>query len=192
MKSDLDLLEMYKEEKAIVIGGPNERTGLEPFPSFKEWKLEYMKEYIETHDMDNPMSMEDAVAALEAELGDELIDDELLDEEDLEAVKAIVQPEDEEDKMTEATEATETPVKEPTVTKTEKPKAAKGKAAAKSVAKAPSKASEAQKIFNKMYPQVVDGKKARKDVIEAFVSKAGLTANGASTYYQKFKKSYSA
>lgn len=193
MKSDIELLEMYKEEKALVIGSPSERTGLEPFPSFKEWKAEYVKEYAETHDIDNPMTMEEAVAAIEAELGNELIGDDLLDEEDLEAAKAVVQPTEEEDEMTEAaTEAaTEAVTEKATVTSTKKPKSAKGKATATTAA-APSKASKAREIFNKLYPQVIEGKKARKDVIAAFVDKAGLTAAGASTYYQKFKKSYSA
>jgi len=38
------LLELYKEEKALVIGDVHERTGLEDFPSFKDWKEQYMRE----------------------------------------------------------------------------------------------------------------------------------------------------
>jgi len=199
MKSDAQLLEQYKDEKALVIGGINERTGLEDFPTFKEWKLEYMKEYAETHDMDNPLSMEDAVAALEDELA---ADDELLDEADLAALAADETPEtEEEDPMTDevttpAAEAEATPAApEATTEAPAKPKAAKKKAAKKAPVKKvaakkrpPSKAGEAQKVFDKLYPKVLDGKKTRKDIIDELVGKVGLTANGAATYYQKMKK----
>lgn len=203
MKSDAQLLELYKEEKALIVGGLNERTGLEEFPSFKEWKLEYMKEYAETHDMDNPVSMEEAVAALEAEI--EAGDDELLDEADLAALAADETPETEmESTMTEevttpaaeadATPATpEAPAAKPKAKATKKKTAAKKKAPVKKVAakkKPPSKAGAAQKIFDRLYPKVLDGKKKRKDVIDELVEKAGLTANGAATYYQKMKKAY--
>lgn len=44
------------------------------------------------------------------------------------------------------------------------------------------KIDAARAIFKKM-----GGKKPRKEVIEAFMSEAGLSAAGASTYYQKLK-----
>ena len=63
-----------------------------------------------------------------------------------------------------------------------KPKA-KAKAPAKArVARKDNKTAQAQAIFTRMY-----GKKERKEVIAAFIEKVGLTANGASTYYQKLK-----
>lgn len=202
MKSDIQLFEEYKVEKAIVVGAPDERTGLEDFPSFKEWKLEYMKEYAETHDMENPVSMEEAVALLESEL-EAAADDDLLSEEDLEALAADKTPEtqDEENTMSEdvnateaaeateataTTEATEAPAK-PKRKSTGKKKAVKKVAAKK---RPPSKAADAQKVFDRLYPKVLEGKKARKDVIEEFVSKVGLTANGAATYFQKLKTAY--
>jgi outer membrane biosynthesis protein TonB len=210
MLTDSQLLNRYKEEKALIIGDVNERTGLEPFPTFKEWKLDYMKEYAGTHDMDNPMKMEDAVAALEAELDE--ADDDLLPEEDLAALAADT-PEtpEEEDSMTEevttpAAEAAEAkPASKPKATKKKvaakkKPatkkapakKPAAKKAPAKKAAAKKSKAAEAQKVFDRLYPKVLEGKKARKDIIDALVDKVGLTANGAATYYQKMKKAYSA
>lgn len=45
----------------------------------------------------------------------------------------------------------------------------------------PSKTEQAQAIFAKMHP-----KKSRKEILEEFVDKVGLTASSASTYYQKF------
>jgi hypothetical protein len=212
MKSDIDLLNLYKEEKALVIGGPNERTGLEDFPSFKEWKLEYMKEYAETHDMDNPVTMEEAVAALE----DELADDELLPEEDIAALAADPDTPTEEDDMTDETTAADTTPATPEATPEvesksvqkrkaiQKKAAAKKKAPAKKVAatkRPPSKAKDAQKVFDRLYPKVVktaalptgDKKKVtRKHVIDEFVSKVGLTNNGAATYFQRMKKEYEA
>ena len=47
MLNNAYLLELYREEKALIIG--EEPTGLEPFPSFREWKSEYRREYNETH-----------------------------------------------------------------------------------------------------------------------------------------------
>lgn len=195
MKSDIDLLNLYKEEKTLVIGPMHLRTGLEDFPSFKEWKLDYMKEYAETHDMDNPVSMEDAVKLLEAELDVEV--DDILPEEDLAVLTATETPEthDEEDTMTdEATNAAEVlvgPETAPEVNAEAPVKAKRTKKTATKKVKAekrpPSKAGEAQKVFDRLYPRVVEGKKARKDVIEELVSKVGLTANGAATYYQKMK-----
>ena len=189
MKSTAQLLQDYKDEKTLVIGPEHLRTGLEDFPSFKEWKLEYMKEYALTHDMDNPMSMEDAVAALEAEL--EADDDELIPDEDLKALAADTPetPEEENDmteETTPAAEATEAPADTKPAAKPKRKPAAKKKVAAKK--RPPSKAKEAEKVFAKLYPKVVEGKKARKDVIDEFVTKVGLTANGAATYYQKLKK----
>lgn len=44
-----------------------------------------------------------------------------------------------------------------------------------------SKTEQALAIFKRMHP-----KKSRKDILEEFVDKVGLTASSASTYYQKF------
>lgn len=44
-----------------------------------------------------------------------------------------------------------------------------------------SKADAARAIFARM-----NGKKPRKDIVEAFVNTVGLTPAGASTYYQRF------
>lgn len=48
-------------------------------------------------------------------------------------------------------------------------------------APAQSKTDQALAIFNKMH-----AKSSRKEVLDAFVEKVGLTASSASTYYQKF------
>lgn len=189
MKSDIDLLNLYKEEKTLVIGPEHLRTGLEPFPTFKEWKLEYMKEYVETHDMDNPVSMEEAVKQLEAELDE----DDLLPEDDLKALVDEVGEVDEDD----VEPVGEAPL-EPVEMKPEVPTVRKRKVTKKSTTKKvaarkrpASKAKDAQKVFDRLYPKVLAGKKARKDVIDELVAKVGLTANGAATYYQKMKKAAS-
>lgn len=70
-------------------------------------------------------------------------------------------------------------------------KATKVKAAPKAKADEPkartprseSKTAKAREVFTRMY-----GNHPRKDVIDAFINEVGLTANGASTYYQKLKK----
>lgn len=73
-----------------------------------------------------------------------------------------------------------------TATETKAKKAPKAKVAK---VKAPAtKASAAQKVFNRMYPQVLAGKKARKDVLAKLIETAGLSEAGASTYYQNMKK----
>lgn len=206
MKSDIDLLEMYRDEKSLVIGAVGIRTGLEAFPSFKEWKLEYMKEYAETHDMSNPLSMEEAVNALEKELnesGDDLLDEEevtsSLTSADEERIMAMLNdsPEtpNEENEMTEeiaVTGATNTenpipgaPPKKTKVRSTSTP-------TEPAAPKPPSMAKEAQKVFDRLYPKVLEGKKARKDVIAEFVEKVGLTKAGANTYYQNMKKKFTA
>lgn len=197
MKSNVDLLNQYKEEKALVIGSEEERTGLEDFPTFKEWKAEYVKEYNETH---VTVDVEDADAHF-----DQIVDEA---DEELEALAAElsdddVPPEEEDEDMTEATPAAPTAEK-PAAPKKRAPArkkaAAKKKAPAKRAAakKAPlkkkavgkkrasSKTAKAQKIFDRFY-----GKKTRAEIIEKFVAQCDLTANGAATYYQKMKKAAS-
>lgn len=199
MKSNLELLNMYKEEKNHVIGRPEVRTGLEDFPTFGEWKAEYVHEYNETHET---VSVEEADARFEAEVDSEVdpLEDELVNMVAEMVTENETNPK-EESEMTDETNAA-TVEADANVTETapaEKPKAkkpaakktsggSKSKAAKPAKKKEPSKADAARKVFTAMYPKVVEGKKARKDVIGAFVEKAGLTPAGAATYYQKMKK----
>jgi hypothetical protein len=206
MKSNLELLNMYKEEKALVIGDLDSRTGLEPFETFAEWKSQYISEYNESHDVKNPISMEDAVALVDEEIDD---DGELLSDEDLKALKTKEEVDMSDEVMNEVNEDGVTELTDPMpAVEVEKPKRAKRApkatkaekpAKAKSVTKpsvkkekAFNKAAEARKVFNRLYPQVVEGTKARKDVIAQFTSKCQLSPAGASTYYQKFKAQYQA
>lgn len=149
MLNNIDLLNLYKEEKTLVIGRPEVRTGLEEFPSFAEWKEEYIREYNETHET---VDINEADARAEAAIE--------------EAEKAIDQFEEltKEDVVNEAIVQNIKPVKQ-----------------------AGSKTELAREIFEQMYPQVLAGTLKRKDVIQSFISDAGLTSAGASTYYQKFK-----
>ena len=200
MRPDNELLELYKVEKAIVIGSINERTGLEAFPEYRDWKTSYLKEYEESH---RTVTVKEAYVEAEATQQEADGKDDLTD-----FVNAVLETLNEKDKtMTEATEATATPTptdskppvaaaaeKRAAKPKAEKPKAvkpaAKPKAAPKkTVAKKPvSKASLAQKVFDRLYPKVSAGKMSRKDVIGKLVADISLTPNGAATYYQKMKK----
>ena len=189
MKSNADLLEQYKEEKALVIGDTDERTGLEDFPSFQEWKAEYVREYNDTHEtvtIDEADARADAaVDEAEAELA--AVVEALQTEIEAELAAEEENTPDEENEMSE-TETTN----ESTTPETQKPKRATRKKAplkkpvARKATRASSKTKKAQGIFDKFY-----GKKTRAEIIEKFIGQAELTANGAATYYQKFKKAAS-
>lgn len=196
MRSNLELLEMYKEEKALIIGGPEVRTGLEDFPSFGEWKSDYLADYQSTH---QTVSVEEADAQFDAIVEEaeneletlviEITDDETETEEvnDMTDEAVINNVEPTEAEMNDASPA-EKPAEKPKRARKEKVQAEKGAVKRPRKKAEKSKASEARKVFNRMYPKVLEGKKARKDVIAQFIEKCGLTANGASTYYQKLKK----
>lgn len=171
MLNNEKLLEKYREEKSIVIGGPDERTGLETYQSFKEWKAQYVREYLETH---RTVSVTEA----DAEIADDL---KTLDpEEDITTMNEETTVSTEEE-----TAATETPetLDKPAAKPRKKAAATKKTTAKKATAKkGPTKTDKARKIFDKFY-----GKKTRKEIIEKFVAQADLTPAGAATYYQKFR-----
>ena len=160
MKNNALLLELYREEKALIIG--QEPTGLEPFPSFPEWKSEYEREYNETHKTVTTKEADRLAEDAQVEFDrsgltvdlDEGMSDNIpnVRKRDVELVKPTVSIR----RHTMSDNTTTTPV---------------------------SKASVAREIFALNF-----GKVARKDVIALFMSEAGLTKAGAATYYQKFKK----
>lgn len=188
MLNNAELLSKYKEEKNLVCqGDPLEEHR---FPTFRAWKVDYVREYLETHQ------------TVSVELADKIME-AAQTEADVELLLATINSEE-----TKMTDETTTPVAEPTEpvvtdavnaaeaeTSIETPKAAaKGKkattkkAAAKPAAapKPESKMSKARKIFEKHY-----GKKTRAEVIKLFINEVGCTANGAATYYQKMKSELS-
>ena len=187
-----EVLDLYRAERA-ALDMPSD-----PFPAFAEWRADYEAEYRKNHvvnykkvDVKEAMVEADAlVAEAEAEL------DFINDEEEMQMsetnVSGVVG-------STPATPAVDLDAQAALDAKREAKNAkrraqraaaakpAKAKAKAKAPAKArvarkDNKTAQAQAIFTKMY-----GKKERKDVIAAFIEKVGLTANGASTYYQKLK-----
>lgn len=176
MKSNVDLLRQYKEEKALVIGSKEERTDLEPFPTFGQWKEVYTLEYNETHktvtveeaDAEFDAAVEEADAELQA------IIDELGDVDNPTPKKIVVRK-----KVTKR--------KVRPSAKVEKVSRTKVKRAihkmTKKRAKRKSKIEKAETIFNRFY-----GRKTRSEIIEKLVNQIGLTQAGASTYYQKLKK----
>lgn len=146
MLSVPELLQMYKEEKAAIVdpifGGE--------FPTFPEWKAEYVKEYNENHV---------TVTVKEADRHfDDLVDA-------LEDAEAEVDGE------------AKTKPAVATKRKRGRPKNSERVVKVKKV----KKIDHAHAIFTEMA-----GAK-RKDVVARFVAEVGLTANGASTYYQKFR-----
>ncbi len=161
MISGIDLFNRYKEEKALVIGSEEERTGLEDYPEYSEWKAQYVVEYNETHqvvDVKEADAIFDAmVDDAEAELeGVSFEETEVsVDDDKIKAIAKIVQKERR--KVVKAVKV-----------------APKKKSA--------SKTTKAQKVFDKHF-----GKKTRKEIIALFVSEVNMTPAGASTYYQKFK-----
>lgn len=169
MKSEIDLFNMYQEEKAAMIGSKETRTGLEHFPTYKEWRDQYVVEYNETHE---------TVTTKEAdERMDKIVEDEFefLDQQDNSASKGKSNRSSVKKSGKKVKQATamlkrsvKTGTKERTVVKTKRDN---------------SKLAKAQNIFSADF-----GKKTRAEIIGKFIDDVGLTANGAATYYQKMKK----
>lgn len=167
MRTELELFEMYKEEKAIVIGDFKTRTGLEDFPSFRDWKREYLEDYFRLHvavsKKEADRIMDEAVSAADTEL------------------EAMLKREMKVDPKKDRKAKVQTVKRAPRVKKAATKaatKTSKGTGTKRTV----NKAAITRDIFTSMY-----GTSSRKDVIAKFVE-AGLTPAGASTYYQKWKK----
>ena len=192
MRTDLEIFEMYKVEKAMVVGDLNERTGLEAFPTFKNWKEAYVKDYLRNHvevsTKEADKLMDAAVELAEEELA--LMEAEGATEAELEAGAAKLAKAQEQKEAAQAEKKAKRAAKRKASgtrkTKAKTVKKAKGTGAKRKV----NKAAKAREIFAELYPQVVAGDIKRKDVIEKFLE-AGLTKAGSSTYYQKFKKEHS-
>lgn len=172
---------MYKEEKTLIVGDENERTGLEPFPTFAQWKEVYTMEYNETH---KTVTVEEADAEFDA----------AVDEADAELQAIIAELGDVEDPATAKRTVTKTKRKRKVrpSAKTGKVSRAKVKRAVRKVAKKTatkkksrrkSKIEKAETIFNRFY-----GRKTRGEIIEKMVKQVELTPAGAATYYQKLKR----
>lgn len=161
MLTTTELLELYRAEKEAL------DDIFEPFSSFADWKADYVAEYKKTH-----RTVDIRVAMREAD-------------------QAVEEAESELDQSTEGeTEMTDTNVDQAkrdaknarrrelraaakTVTATASPKVR--------AARTGTKTEAAAKIFAGMYPA-----HPRAEIIAKFQSKAGLSAAGSSTYYQKF------
>lgn len=186
-----EVLDLYRAERA-ALDMPSD-----PFPAFAEWRADYEAEYRKNHvsnykkvDVKEAMAEADALveeAEAELELFDLQEENEMSETNvsgvvgsapvtgvDLDAQAAL-------DAKREAKNAKRR-AQRAAAAKPAKVKA-KAKAPVKArVARKDNKTAQAQAIFTRMY-----GKKERKEVIAAFIEKVGLTANGASTYYQKLK-----
>lgn len=168
MRSRPELFELYKEEKAIVIGDMATRT-TESFPSFGDWLKTYEHEFWQVHESVSIPEADKRAEAAQNEFDREVTGDE------------PVEPKPVEEKPTVSTDTK----KPETVTSTTKPAA---DTATVTATAAPSKSEKAVAIFDSMYPKVQKGEAARKDVIARFTSEAGMTKAYASTKYQALKK----
>lgn len=192
----MSVLEYYKEMKAIHT---DPVFGIDPsFPDWKTFKADYEKEYyadrVVVSEEEADAILDEVVETAERELG--LIPDLPVEEEpdnvyvldvDDEApilhLEEIDPIEPEYPEEVEVIDLNEKKVRTPRAKKAtaKKTTTSKPKKGAKRMAKTKSKADLARTIFKRI------GHKERKKVIAAFVEKAGLTAAGAATYYQKFK-----
>jgi len=193
-----EILDLYRAERA-ALDMPSD-----PFPPFAEWRAAYEAEYRMNHvtnykkvDVKAAMAEADAlVEEAEAELSMMELEEEMeMSETNVSGVVGsappIVVDVDAQAPVVAAPEAPAPKAKRKAAKPKARPKAApkkkaSPKKAAKSakarVARKDNKTALAKAIFERMH-----GKKERKDVIAAFVEKVGLTPNGASTYYQRFK-----
>lgn len=201
----MSVLEYYKEMKAIHT---DPVFGIDPsFPDWKTFKADYEKEYyadrVVVSEEEADAILDEVVETAERELGlipDLPVEEEpdnvyVLDVEDeapilhLEEIDPIEPEYPEEVEVIDLNEKSarakvRTPRMKKATTKkavTKKTTTSQPKKGAKRMAKTKSKADLARTIFKRI------GHKERKKVIAAFVEKAGLTAAGAATYYQKFK-----
>lgn len=201
MLTNNELLELYRMEKRDLddpLYGP-------PFPSFREWKQQYVVEYRQTHitvsvDLADQM-MEDVLTEADQWLVDATNEEVMKMDENTTVVESTpVEPvvrraysdlTDEEraqlraeidagqPKARKMPKAIDYPL--PSLKRGRKPNPNKVVKAA-ATPRGDSKASKAREYFAANF-----GSKARKDIVAYFVSDLGLTANGAATYYQKFK-----
>lgn len=191
----MSVLEYYKELKAIHT---DPVFGIDPsFPDWKTFKADYEKQYyadrVVVSEEEADAILDEVIENAERELGlvpdvpveEETEDVHVIDVEDeapilhLEEIDPIEPEYPEEVEVIDLNEEkVRTPRKKKSTAKKATPKTTKG---AKRMAKTKSKADLARTIFKRI------GHKERKKVIAAFVEKAGLTAAGAATYYQKFK-----
>lgn len=186
-----EVLDLYRAERA-ALDMPSD-----PFPAFAEWRAEYEAEYRKNHvsnykrvDVKEAMAEADAlVEEAEAEL--ELFDLQEENEMSETNVSGVVGSAPVTGVDLDAQAALDAKREAKNAKRRAQRAAAAKPAKAKAKAKAPAKARVARKdnktaqalaIFTRMY-----GKKERKEVIAAFIEKVGLSAAGASTYYQKFK-----
>lgn len=184
-----EVLDLYRAERA-ALDMPSD-----PFPEFSVWRADYEAEYRKNHvnnykkvDVKEAMAEADAmVEEAEAEL--ELFDLQEENEMSETNVSGVVGSAPATGVDLDAQAALD--AKREAKNAKRRAQRAAAKAPAKVKAKAPAKArvarkdnktAQAQVIFTRMY-----GKKERKEVIAAFIEKVGLSAAGASTYYQKFK-----
>ena len=169
MLSNIDLLDMYKAEKADM-----NDVVVNDFPSFKEWKAEFITEYDNTH---HTVGVEEAVQE-----SDKIVDSALKELDN----RPEVNPKQK--KETTMTTATATP-SATSVAAPSKPRKTKATKAAKatSVKKPASKMHQAEVMFKQMISRKTKAIPGRGKVIAKFQERLGMSSAGASTYYYNIK-----
>lgn len=157
-----ELLNLYKLEKEAM------DLPSDPFPSFKEWRDEYMIEFIDSHVDSKMVDVETAVAETEKELDEE--------KDSIEQQTPVLNPRA--CRYQSSKSVTTKPKVKPT-TKTKTPK------------KAPANQSKKEMAIT-IYKSMMVGKKhpERKDVIARFIKDIGMSSAGASTYHHTIKQMF--
>jgi len=161
MLTTTELLELYRAEKEAL------DDIFEPFSSFADWKADYVAEYKKTHrTVDIRVAMREADQAVEeaeSELDQSTVGETEMTDTNVSAEQA----------KRDAKNARRRELRAAAKTATVSPKVR--------AARTGTKTEAAAKIFASMYPA-----HPRSEIVAKFQSKAGLSAAGSSTYYQKF------
>jgi len=170
LRNDL-LLDQYKEEKSLIVGDDL----FETFPTFREWKGEYVREYVQTH------------RTVPVDLADILMD-HIQRQADVELIQLTERDTNMSKKSTSESEnKTEQYMnkfmKNVNNENTTSNKKSTAKKSGEGRDLSNCKTTKCRKIFSTHF-----GKKSRKEIVEMFIRDGGTTENGAKTYYQNFKK----
>lgn len=165
-RNDL-LLKQYRQEKNLIVGDDL----FENFPTFQEWKREYVEEYNQTHQ------------TVPVVLADKMMD-HIVTEADVELIKLtnrskVMSKNKSENNSNQIGEYTEKFMNN--INNSDQ----SNKKNKKTTVKKDSKAGKCREIFYQNF-----GQKSRGEIVKLFIRDGGMTENGAKTYYQNFKKEF--
>lgn len=167
MKTEIEMKQMYFEEKNMVTGGHALEDHL--FPSYQQWKVDYLKEYHQTHVTVSSEQADDIIEQAIKEADDQFVD--IADDQEQQVVTQHSKPNIEQQHKS--------------VTTVGKSTSNKTKTSHKKSHKCSSKSEKAQRLFDKY------SHKERSWIIQRLQTQCGLTKHGANTYYYKMRKAAS-